>query len=197
MKKPDLFFAFLGIAVTWVAERFPLWADERHGNGDFIGPQRRPSCHPGDGNSQKGKKQIRFLHELFAESLALPAEQDEQENHDSGGPQDRATPKVPTILVESVAREGKEKIRSQICRRGSIHESKPSERVFFVRNEFTNGVHVAGEEVYEVLSEAVGSWVVAGEQEGFDSDGGDALAAREARTILVLGDHSFYIAGVV
>ena len=35
MKKPDLFFAFLGIAVTWVAGSFTLWAYERHVNGDF------------------------------------------------------------------------------------------------------------------------------------------------------------------
>lgn len=35
MKKPDLFFAFLGILITWVAGGFTLWAYEKHVNGDF------------------------------------------------------------------------------------------------------------------------------------------------------------------
>jgi TRAP transporter TAXI family solute receptor len=35
MKKPVLFFAFLGILVTWVVGSFTLWAYERHVNGDF------------------------------------------------------------------------------------------------------------------------------------------------------------------
>jgi TRAP transporter TAXI family solute receptor len=35
MKEPVLFFAFVGILVTWVAGSFTLWAYERHVNGDF------------------------------------------------------------------------------------------------------------------------------------------------------------------
>jgi TRAP-type uncharacterized transport system substrate-binding protein len=35
MKKPDLFFAFLGILLTWVVGSFALWAYEKHVNGDF------------------------------------------------------------------------------------------------------------------------------------------------------------------
>jgi TRAP-type uncharacterized transport system substrate-binding protein len=35
MKEPVLFFAFLGILITWVAGSFTLWAYERHVNGDF------------------------------------------------------------------------------------------------------------------------------------------------------------------
>jgi TRAP-type uncharacterized transport system substrate-binding protein len=35
MKKPVLFFAFLGILVTWIAGSFTLWAYEKHVNGDF------------------------------------------------------------------------------------------------------------------------------------------------------------------
>jgi len=35
MKEPVIFFAFLGILVTWVAGSFTLWAYERHVNGDF------------------------------------------------------------------------------------------------------------------------------------------------------------------
>jgi TRAP transporter TAXI family solute receptor len=35
MKEPVLFFAFLGILVTWVVGSFTLWAYERHVNGDF------------------------------------------------------------------------------------------------------------------------------------------------------------------
>jgi TRAP-type uncharacterized transport system substrate-binding protein len=35
MKEPILFFAFLGLVVTWVVGSFTLWAYERHVNGDF------------------------------------------------------------------------------------------------------------------------------------------------------------------